>query len=155
LLNCSNSFICPTIEGPLETGGRIGIQRAGGTVVVERFKPLRFSRAGIRGLKAAATIAVNDRVRELWANGGNVYHMAFGESCFPVHPRIADALGANAHKRSYTHPLGIPELRQAIATYYQRHFEMDVTPEQVVVGPGSKSLIFSCLMALGEEVILP
>jgi len=123
--------------------------------VVERFKPLRFSRAGIRGLKAAATIAINDRVHEMWAAGRNVYHLAFGESRFPVHPRIAEALGASAHKRSYTHPLGIAELRDAIAAYYQRRFEMDVTPEQVVVGPGSKSLIFSCLMALGEEVILP
>ncbi len=123
--------------------------------MVERFKPLRFSRAGIRGLKAAATIAINDRVHEMWAAGRNVYHLAFGESRFPVHPRIAEALGASAHKRSYTHPLGIAELRDAIAAYYQRRFEMDVTPEQVVVGPGSKSLIFSCLMALGEEVILP
>jgi len=123
--------------------------------VVERFRPIRFSRAGIRGLKASATIAINDRVREMWAKGENVYHLAFGESRFPVHPKIAEALGANAHKRSYTQPLGIPELRKTIATHYSRRFDLDVAPEQVVVGPGSKSLIFSCLMALGEEVILP
>jgi aspartate/methionine/tyrosine aminotransferase len=123
--------------------------------VVERFKPIRFSRAGIRGLKASATIAINDRVREMWAAGQNVYHLAFGESRFPVHPKIAEALGAHAHKRSYTHPLGIAELRQAIAAHYARRFDLDVAPDQVVVGPGSKSLIFSCLMALGEEVILP
>ena len=125
------------------------------TPVVERFSPIRFSRAGIRGLKASATIAINDRVRDMWAAGQNVYHLAFGESRFPMHPKIAEALGANAHQRSYTHPLGIGELRKAIATHYSRFFDLDVAPEQVVVGPGSKSLIFSCLMALGEEVILP
>jgi aspartate aminotransferase len=123
--------------------------------MVERFKPIRFSRAGIRGLKASATIAINDRVRELWDAGQNVYHLAFGESRFPVHPKIAAALGDNAHRRSYTRPLGIPELRQAIAKHYRARFELDVAPEQVVVGPGSKSLIFAALMALGEEVIIP
>jgi aspartate aminotransferase len=123
--------------------------------MVERFKPIRFSRAGIRGLKASATIAINDRVREMWDAGRNVYHLAFGESRFPIHPKIAAALGANAHRRSYTNALGIPELRKTIAEHYQRRFELDVAPEQVVVGPGSKSLIFSALMALGEEVIIP
>jgi len=123
--------------------------------VVERFKPIRFSRAGIRGLKASATIAINDRVKEMWAAGKNVYHLAFGESRFPIHPKIAAALAANAHKRSYTSALGIPELRQAIAEHYRRRFQLDVSPEQVVVGPGSKSLIYAALMALGEEVIIP
>ncbi len=123
--------------------------------MVERFRPIRFSRAGIRGLKASATITINDRVREMWAAGQNVYHLAFGESRFPVHPKIAEALGANAQRRSYTHALGIPELRSAIAQHYQRRFDLEVTPDQVAIGPGSKSLIFSCLMALGEEVILP
>jgi aspartate/methionine/tyrosine aminotransferase len=123
--------------------------------VVERFKPIRFSRAGIRGLKASATIAINDRVREMWTAGKNVYHLAFGESRFPIHPKIAAALAANAHKRSYTSALGIPELRHAIAEHYRRRFQLDVTPDQVVVGPGSKSLIYAALMALGEEVIIP
>jgi len=123
--------------------------------MVERFKPIRFSRAGIRGLKASATIAINDRVREMWDEGRNVYHLAFGESRFPIHPKIAAALGANAHRRSYTSALGIPELRKAIAEHYQRRFDFDVVPDQVVVGPGSKALIFSALMALGEEIIIP
>lgn len=123
--------------------------------MVERFKPIRFSRAGVRGLRASATIAVNDRVRELWAAGRNVYHLAFGESRFPVHPKIAAALAQNVHQRSYTPAVGIAELRRAIAQYYGRRFDLDVAPEQVVVGPGSKSLIYSCMMALGEEIILP
>jgi aspartate/methionine/tyrosine aminotransferase len=123
--------------------------------VVERFKPIRFSRAGIRGLKASATIAINDRVREIWDAGQNVYHLAFGESRFPIHPRIAQALGDNAARRSYTSAVGIRELRQAIAQDYRRRFDLDIDSSQVVVGPGSKSLIFASLMALGEEVIIP
>ena len=46
--------------------------------MVERFRPIRFSRAGVRGLKVSATLSVNDRVKEIWAAGKNVYHLAFG-----------------------------------------------------------------------------
>lgn len=123
--------------------------------MTERFRPFRFSRAGIRGLKVSATLSMNERVRELWAQGREVYHLGFGESRFPVHPRVADALRANAHQRSYLPALGLPELRETIAHFYLRKFDMPISPSQVVVGPGSKSLLYALVMALGEEVILP
>ncbi len=123
--------------------------------MVERYRPLRFSRAGVRGLNVSATISVNDRVKEMWAEGKNVYHLAFGESRFPVHHKVADALIANVQRRSYLPPLGIPELRQTIADWYGHTFAMDVAPSQVVIGPGSKSLIYLALLTLGEEIIIP
>lgn len=123
--------------------------------MVERYRPIRFSRAGVRGLSVSATLSVNDRVRELWAAGRNVYHLAFGESRWPVHPKIAEALCANAQRRSYLPAAGIPELREAIAVHYGRVFDLDVEPHQVVIGPGSKSLIFAALLSLGEEIIIP
>jgi len=123
--------------------------------VVERFKPIRFTRAGVRGLKVSATLAINDRVKELWAEGKNVFHLAFGESRFPVHPKIASALCDNVQKRSYLPAAGINELREAIARHYQRHFDLDVNPAHVVTGPGSKSLLFATLQCLGEEIIIP
>lgn len=123
--------------------------------MTERFRPFRFSRAGIRGLKVSATLSMNERVREMWDEGREVYHLGFGESRFPVHPALAEALRANVHQRSYLPALGIRELRESVAQFYQRRFEMAVTPSQVVVGPGSKSLLYALVMALGEEVILP
>jgi len=123
--------------------------------VVERFRPIRFTRAGVRGLKVSATLSINDRVKEMWAAGRNVYHLAFGESRFPVHPKIAEALCANVQKRSYLPAAGIPELRKGIARYYRRLYDLDVGPDQVVTGPGSKSLIFATLQCLGEEIIVP
>jgi aspartate aminotransferase len=123
--------------------------------VTERFRPFRFSRAGIRGLKVSATLSMNERVREMWAEGRDVYHLGFGESRFPVHSRVAEALRANAHQRSYLPALGLPELRETIARFYLRKFNMPIAASQVVVGPGSKSLLYALVMALGEEVILP
>jgi aspartate/methionine/tyrosine aminotransferase len=127
----------------------------GATTVVERFRPIRFSRAGVRGLKVSATLSINDRVKEMWAAGQNVFHMAFGESRFPVHPKIAETLFGNVQKRSYLPAAGLPELREAIAGHYGRVYDLDVSPDQVVTGPGSKSLIFATLQCLGEEIIVP
>ena len=121
----------------------------------ERFKPLRFSRAGLRGLKVSATLSLNDRVRELWDAGQNVYHLGFGESRFPVHSKIAGALKKNVQRRSYLPALGLRELRETIAQFYQRKFQITVSSDRVVIGPGSKSLIYALMLALGEEIILP
>jgi aspartate/methionine/tyrosine aminotransferase len=98
---------------------------------------------------------MNERVREMWASGQHVYHLGFGESRFPVPAKLAEAVGAHAQQRSYLPALGIPELREAVAQFYQRKFQMAVSPSQVVVGPGSKSLLYGLVMALGEELILP
>jgi aspartate/methionine/tyrosine aminotransferase len=121
----------------------------------ERYKPLRFSRAGLRGLKVSATLSLNDRVKEKWEAGQNVYHLGFGESRFPVHPKIAEALIANVQRRSYLPALGLRELRETIARFYQHKFQINVSPDRVVIGPGSKSLLYALVMALGEEIILP
>jgi aspartate aminotransferase len=123
--------------------------------MADRFRPFRFSRAGLRGLKVSATLSLNERVRELWEAGRDVYHLGFGESRFPVHPKIAQALRNNVHQRSYLPALGIRELRETIAEFYQRKFEVPISRDQVVTGPGSKSLLYALLLSLGEEVILP
>jgi len=123
--------------------------------MAERFRPFRFSRAGLRGLKVSATLSLNERVRELWEAGRDVYHLGFGESRFPVHPKIARALQDNVHQRSYLPALGTRELRETIAEFYQHKFQMPISRDQVVTGPGSKSLLYALLLSLGEEVILP
>lgn len=123
--------------------------------MVDRFRPIRFSRTGVQGLRVSATLSINDRVKEMWGNGENVFHLAFGESRFPVHQKIADALCRNVQKRSYLPALGIPELRSAIADHYAREFDLDVGPQHVLTGPGSKALIYATLQSLGDEVIIP
>jgi aspartate aminotransferase len=117
--------------------------------------PFRFSRTGLRGLKPSPTLTINDRIKKMMASGREVYHLGFGESRFPVHPQIAQALQANVHQRSYLPALGIAPLRQAIAQFYERKFSLSVTADQVVVGPGSKSLLYAMMMALDGDVILP
>jgi aspartate/methionine/tyrosine aminotransferase len=106
-------------------------------------------------LRVSPTLAINEKVTELWAQGEEIYHLGFGESRFPVHPKVAEALAANAHRKSYLPGSGLPELREAVASFYQRRFGIEATPSQVIIGPGSKALIYALLYVLEGDVILP
>ena len=83
------------------------------------------------------------------------YGFAFGQSPFPVPKIVQDALIKNADKGAYAAVPGIPELRNAISKYNKYYFNMDVTPERIYVGPGTKELIFNLLEILHGTVILP
>jgi len=101
------------------------------------------------------TLAINERVNRLWQAGMPVYHMGFGESRFPVHPKLAAALVDNLDQTSYPPVQGIREVRDNVAAFYNRRFGMAVSGEQVIVGPGSKALLFAALLALDGDVLLP
>jgi len=83
------------------------------------------------------------------------YGFAFRQSPFPVPKIIQDALVKNASKGAYASVPGIPELRNAISKYNKHYFEIDVDPQRIYVGPGTKELIFNLLEILHGTVILP
>jgi aminotransferase len=67
-----------------------------------------------------------------------------------------DALGKGA--THYTHPLGIPALRQAIADNIRAHSGADYTPDQIVVTPGGQQAMFILALGLlnpGDEILVP
>jgi len=83
------------------------------------------------------------------------YGFAFGQSPFPVPKPVQDALIKNSSKGAYAPISGIPELRNAISKYNKHYFDMDVTPDRIYVGPGTKELLFNLLEILHGTVILP
>ncbi|MDH5697366.1 MAG: pyridoxal phosphate-dependent aminotransferase, partial [Nitrosopumilus sp.] len=83
------------------------------------------------------------------------YGFAFGQSPFPVPKLIQEALIKNVDKGAYAPISGITELRNAISKYNKHYFNMDVSPERIYVGPGTKELIFNLLEILHGTVILP
>jgi len=84
-----------------------------------------------------------------------LYGFAFGQSPFPVPLLMQEALMKNANQGTYAPVPGIPELRNAISKYNKHYFGMDVSPERIYVGPGTKELIFNLLEILHGTVILP
>ena len=87
--------------------------------------------------------------------GFGYYGFAFGQSPFHVPRLVQEALIKNANKGAYAPVPGIPELRNAISKYNKHYFGMDVAPERIYVGPGTKELIFNLLEILHGTVILP
>ncbi len=84
-----------------------------------------------------------------------LYGFAFGQSPFPVPLLIQEALMKNANQGAYAPVQGIPELRNAISKYNKHYFGIDVSPDRIYVGPGTKELIFNLLEILHGTVILP
>ena len=87
--------------------------------------------------------------------GFGYYGFAFGQSPFQVPRLVQEALIKNANKGAYAPVPGIPELRNAISKYNKYYFGMDIAPERIYVGPGTKELIFNLLEVLHGTVILP
>lgn len=84
------------------------------------------------------------------------YHgLGFGQSPFPVPRPLEDALSQNADKSHYSAAEGIKELREAISGFNKRHFGLDVDPDRVIVGPGTKDLIHTIISIIQGGVILP
>jgi aspartate/methionine/tyrosine aminotransferase len=100
------------------------------------------------------------RAKELEAQGKEVIHLEIGEPDFDTPTNIRTAAKA-ALDEGYTHygpSAGLPLLRQAIAEEIVRTRRVEVNPDQVVVTPGGKPIIFFSLLATvnpGDEVIYP
>ena len=115
----------------------------------------RMSRLGTEG---AFDVLV--RARDLELKGHKVIHMEIGEPDFDTPPNIVNA-GVRALQSGMTHyspSAGIPELRAAIADHVSRSRGIAVAPENVVVVPGAKPIMYFLMTALlepGDEVIFP
>ena len=101
------------------------------------------------------TLGINERVRALRAEGRRVHHLGFGESPFPAPPRLVEALAAHAHEKSYLPVAGLPALREAVAAHQSRLTGHDPADVDVLIGPGSKSLLFAIQMAIPGDLLLP
>jgi aspartate/methionine/tyrosine aminotransferase len=91
--------------------------------------------------------------------GVNVIHLEVGEPDFDTPPAIIEAaIGAMRDGDThYTHSLGLLELREAIAAWYDTQYGVNISPEHIIVSCGSSPAILLTLAALldpGDEVIL-
>jgi len=100
------------------------------------------------------------RARALEAQGKSIIHLEIGEPDFDTPANVIQA-GVAALQGGYTHygpAAGLPDLRQAIADDVAKSRGIKVTPDEVVVVPGGKPIIFFTMLALideGDEVIYP
>jgi aspartate aminotransferase len=113
-----------------------------------------------RQIQPSATLAAGAKARQLKAQGVQVFDFSLGQPDFPTPEHICQA-AMKAMKQGhtgYTPVNGIPELRTAIAKFYQAAYDITYAPDQVVVSNGAKHSIYNVLAALvgpGDEVIIP
>ncbi len=106
-------------------------------------------------LQPSPTMAVNDMIQKYLKEGIDVINMSIGQSPFPVHPLIREAVDLNADKNRYTPTQGILPLREMVAQFYSEYFHLDYSPNSVLIGPGSKILFYALLFALKGPLFLP
>ncbi|MEM6449604.1 MAG: pyridoxal phosphate-dependent aminotransferase [Cyanobacteria bacterium P01_D01_bin.105] len=100
------------------------------------------------------------KAKQLEAQGQDIIHLEIGQPDFPTAPHICDA-AYQAMQEGYTGygpAAGLPELRAAIAEHIATTRSVAVQPDQVVVMPGAKPVIFFTILALvdpEDEVIYP
>jgi aspartate aminotransferase len=111
-------------------------------------------------LKSEGAFRVLARARELEAQGRQMVHLQIGEPDFDTPANVVQA-GINALKEGHTHytpSAGILPLRQAIVDYVKRAHGLEANPNQVVVTPGAKPIVFFTILALiepGDDVLFP
>ena len=109
----------------------------------------------INRLKPSATLAINEESNKLKKSGKKVYKFGFGQSPFPVPESIVSALKNNANKNTYLPMQGLEELRSAIANQLNQSNNNDFVAEDIIVGPGTKELMFLTQIAFAGEILLP
>lgn len=109
----------------------------------------------VRGLGRSATVAINERSNEMIQAGQRVYKLGLGQSPFPVPEPVVEALQANAHQKDYLPVQGLRELREAVAQFHLQNDDIQADPDMVLIGPGSKELMFLLQLSYYGDLVIP
>ena len=109
----------------------------------------------IRGMGLSATLAINERSNALAAEGKKVHKLGLGQSPFPVPEHVQQALRDNAHQKDYLPVKGLPALRAAVADYLHRTEGLEFDSHDVLIGPGTKELMFLVQLTYYGDLVIP
>lgn len=115
----------------------------------------RFINLNVRGLSRSATLEINERSKALVAAGRNIYKLGLGQSPFPVPAAVVEALQLHAGEKDYLPVMGLPELRTAVALFHKNAESIDYTADDVLIGPGSKELMFIVQLVYYGDLVIP
>ena len=120
-----------------------------------RRPPDRHLNLNIRGLSQSATLAINERSVAREKEGRQVFRLGLGQSPFPVPRTVVEALKDFAHEKDYLPVKGLPQLRAAVAAFHQRAEGIAYDERDVMVGPGSKELMFLLQLVYYGDLVIP
>jgi aspartate aminotransferase len=111
-------------------------------------------------IKPSPTMAITSKAREMKAAGFDVIGLGAGEPDFDTPDNVKQAAIAAIQRgeTKYTAVDGIPELKRAIASKFERENDLAYKPAEITVGSGGKQVLYNALLATlnpGDEVIVP
>ena len=109
----------------------------------------------INNLKPSSTLLINEESKKLEKKGKKIFKFGFGQSPFDIPEDIVEELKNNAHQNKYLPMQGLPELRTTIAKYMSKEKNYEYDADQIIIGPGSKELMFLLHILFDGDVILP
>ena len=109
----------------------------------------------VKSLKPSSTLAINETSRKLEEQGKKIFKFGFGQSPFKVPTDVVEELKSNAHQNQYLPMQGLSKLRDAVAKYTSSKKNLNYKSENVIIGPGSKELMFLLHIIFDGEIILP
>lgn len=109
----------------------------------------------VRGLPVSATLDINEHSQQLISQGQRIFKFGLGQSPFPVPKVVENELKQNAYQKDYLPVLGLMELRQAVADYYARAQGLGFAADSVMIGPGSKELMFILQLVYYGDLVIP
>ncbi len=111
--------------------------------------------ASILNVPKSATLAINEKSRRLQQQGRDIIRLGLGQSPFPVPDIMVRELRSYARAKDYMAVQGYLPLRDAIAGFIRRTEHLNRSADDVIIGPGSKELLFGLQMALDCDLVLP
>jgi aspartate aminotransferase len=109
----------------------------------------------VRGLTPSATVAINERSAQLVREGQEVFKLGLGQSPFPVPESVVEELRSHAHEKDYLPVMGLQGLRQAVADCHHRMHGLSSVWKDVLIGPGSKELMFLLQLVHYGDLVIP
>ena len=109
----------------------------------------------VRGLEQSATLAINDLSKQRQMSGREVYRFGLGQSPFPVPAPVVTSLREHAHEKDYLPSRGLPALQEAVSQFHRRLDGVESNPRNVLIGPGSKELMFLLQLVYYGELMVP
>tara|TARA_B100000902_G_scaffold232201_1_gene220179 strand:+ start:284 stop:1510 length:1227 start_codon:yes stop_codon:yes gene_type:complete len=109
----------------------------------------------VKDLKPSSTLAMNEISKTLEEQGKIIYKFGFGQSPFNVPKDLVEELKIHAHQNKYLPMQGLSELRDVVAKHTSEKKNYNYKSENIIIGPGSKELMFLLHIIFDGEIILP
>ena len=109
----------------------------------------------LKNIGKSATLQINEASLNLERKGKKIYRFGFGQSPFPVPTLVVNELKKYANEKSYLPVEGLHRLRKIVADHYVNEESLNFTSKNILIGPGSKELMYILQMVLDGTVIIP